>query len=272
MLEINQIHQGDCLELMQKIPDKSIDAIITDLPYQLTFCKWDKIIPFEPLWKQYKRIIKDNSAIVLTASQPFTSALVMSNIEMFKYEWIWEKAVGSNFATVKYQPMKEHENILVFGNGKIKYNPIMQERKGSGKNRCAYTFNNKVTSKTINNETFYNQDGERKSFNENLRSPSSVQYFNNREASTVNGRRGLHPTQKPIALLEYLIKTYTNEGDLILDNCIGSGSTAIAAINTNRNFIGIEKEIEYCNIANKRIMEVRKNIKSNLRHYFENGI
>ena len=238
--------RGDCLEVMKEIPDKSIDMILCDLPYGTTACKWDIIIPFEPLWEQYKRIIKDNGAIVLTASQPFTSALVMSNPDMFKYEWIWEKAVGSNFATLKYMPMKEHENILVFGKGKTIYNPQMQERKGSGKARSMYTYKSNTVSGDAISNMVTNRSGEK--YDENKRNPSSVQFFNNREDT-----RGLHPTQKPVALFEYLIKTYTNEGDLVLDNCMGSGTTGVACKNLNRNFIGIELDPGYIEIAKKRI-------------------
>ena len=252
MLEINKIHLGDCLELMKLIPDKSIDMILCDLPYGTTACKWDTIIPFSELWTQYERIIKPNGAIVLTASQPFTSALVMSNPKMFKYEWIWEKAVGSNFAALKYQPMKEHENILVFGKGTTIYNPIKEERKGSGKQRQKAGYaNSKATAKTGQFIGGIMDATKRTNDYDELRYPSSIQYFNNRDKD-----RGMHPTQKPVALFEYLIKTYTNEGDLILDNCAGSGTTAIACINTNRNFIWFELDEWYWNIANKRIQDI----------------
>lgn len=247
---MNKILLGDCLELMKDIPDGSIDMILCDLPYGTTACKWDTIIPFDPLWKQYERIIKTNGAIVLTASQPFTSTLVISNINLFRHEWIWKKNRGSNFALLKYQPFKEHESILVFSKDTAKFYPIMEERSESGKVRCVYTFNNVVTSKIINNQTFYNQDGERRTLNKGLRNPSSVQKFNTEV--------GLHPTQKPVALFEYLIKTYTNEGDLVLDNCAGSGTTAIACLNTNRQFIVMEKELSYYDIILKRVDEFHK--------------
>lgn len=243
---IDLIH-GDCLEEMKKIKDNSIDMILCDLPYGTTICKWDIVIDFNLLWEQYKRIIKDNAAIVLFGSQPFTSRLVCSNITWFKYEWIWEKAVGSNFAILKYQPMKEHENILVFSKKKHKYRPIKQPRKGSGSNRVKYKFNATKTGEITRNKYF---DG--KIYDKNLRNPSSVQFFNNREKN-----RGLHPTQKPIALLEYLIKTYTDKDDLILDNCMGSGSTGIAAKNLKRSFIGIEKDERYYKIAKERIKNHR---------------
>jgi site-specific DNA-methyltransferase (adenine-specific) len=240
------LYNEDCLEKMKDIPDKSIDMILCDLPYGTTACKWDTVIDFNLLWEQYKRIIKDNAAIVLFGSQPFTSKLVCSNIKWFKYEWIWEKAVGSNFAVLKYQPMKEHENILVFSKNTHKYKPIKQLRKGSGKNRVKYKYSASKTGEATGSINF--KGG--KIYNKNLRNPSSVQFFNNREKS-----RGLHPTQKPVALLEYLIKTYTDPEELILDNCMGSGSTGIACINLKRKFIGIEKNKDIYKTALKRIEE-----------------
>jgi site-specific DNA-methyltransferase (adenine-specific) len=246
-MEINKIYLGDCLEIMKLIPEKSIDMVLCDLPYGTTICKWDAIIPFDKLWEQYERIVKPNGAIVLTASQPFTSALLMSKPKWFRHEWIWQKNRGSNFALLKWQPFKEHESVLVFSKETANYYPIKEERSESGKSRCAYTFNNKVTSETINNQTFYNQEGERRSLDENLRNPSSIQKFNTEV--------GLHPTQKPTALFEYLINTYSKEGETILDNCIGSGTTAIACKRTGRNFIGIEMEQKYFDIATKRINE-----------------
>jgi site-specific DNA-methyltransferase (adenine-specific) len=241
----NKVIHGDCLEVMRDIPDGSIDMILCDLPYGTTACKWDAVIPFEPLWQQYKRIIKDNSAIVLTGSQPFTSALVMSNPKMFKYEWIWKKAVGSNFAVLKYQPMKEHENILVFGKGSTKYYPIKEARKGTGAKRLEYGHRGSVTGEANGRQKF---NGWEVGKYEELRYPSSVQYFNNRESC-----RGLHPTQKPVELFEYLIKTYTNENDIVLDNCAGSGTTGVACKNLNRKYILIEKEKEYIDVIYKRI-------------------
>jgi len=240
---------GDCLELMNEIPDEKIDLILCDLPYGTTACKWDTVIPFEPLWKQYKRVIKDNGAIILFGSQPFTSILITSNLKLFKYEWIWEKAVGSNFATLKYQPMKEHENILVFSKKTHRYYPIMQKRKGSGAERNKYQYNPSNTNKRDFINGMIATDQNTKKQQPKLRNPSSVQYFNNRENT-----RGLHPTQKPVGLLEYLIKTYTNKNETVLDNCAGSFSTAIACINTNRKFIGYEKENKYFEIGKNRIL------------------
>lgn len=217
--------------------------ILCDLPYGTTACKWDTIIPFEYLWEQYKRILKKNGAVVLTASQPFTSLLVMSNIRWFKYEWIWEKNRGSNFATVKYMPMKEHENVLVFAEGKTKYNAIKQERAEGGQARAAYQIN---ASNTGKRDALNGLVGIDSGFIDgNLRVPRSIQKFNTEV--------GLHPTQKPVLLFEYLIRTYTDEGDVVLDNCMGSGTTGVACKNLNRDFIGIELEPEYFQIAAERI-------------------
>jgi len=239
---INKIICGDCLEVMKDIPDKSIDMILCDLPYGTTACKWDTIIPFEPLWKEYKRIIKDNGAIVLTASQPFTSKLVISNLEMFKYEWIWIKNRGSNFALANKMPIKEHENVLVFYKSLPTYNPIKQERAETGKQRVKAIINPSTVSENYGGVVL--QEGK---IYGKLRLPSSWQKF--------NCEVGLHPTQKPVALFEYLIKTYTNEKDLVLDNCAGSGTTGVACQNLNRNFILIEKEKNYCEIANQRLRQ-----------------
>ena len=237
---------GDCLEEMPKLEAGSVDAIIADIPYGTTACKWDIVIPFAPMWKQLKRIVKPNGAIVLFASQPFTSVLVSSNLKMFKYEWIWEKAVGSNFAALKYQPMKEHENICVFSRDTHNYYPIRQPRKGSGSKRLEYGHNGSITGEAHGKQDF---DGfEAGKYDKALRNPSSVQFFNNREKC-----RGLHPTQKPVALMEYLIHTYTNEGETVLDFTMGSGTTGVGCKNTGRNFIGIEKDSKYFAIAEKRI-------------------
>jgi site-specific DNA-methyltransferase (adenine-specific) len=241
---INKVLHGDCLELMKDIPDGSVDMILCDLPYGTTACKWDTIIPFEPLWEQYGRIIKLSGAIVLTASQPFTSALVMSNPKLFKYEWIWQKNRGSNFAILKYQPMKEHESVLVFSKKTHLYFPVMEERKGAGLARTKYEYNPTNGNKRDAMSGFEMKHANHNGNNE-LRYPSSIQ--------KINCEVGFHPTQKPVALFEYLIKTYTNEGDVVLDNCAGSGTTAIACINTNRNYILMEKEKKYYDIILERI-------------------
>jgi site-specific DNA-methyltransferase (adenine-specific) len=235
---------------MPLLPDKSVDMILCDLPYGTTACKWDTIIPFEPLWKEYKRIIKDNGAIVLTASQPFTSALVMSNPDMFKYEWIWKKSRPSGMVLCKKQPMRNHENILVFYKNQSTYNPIMETREYFTEASKKMISNGLKTYRNTK-DTIRNTDRtETKTINE-LRYPTTVKDF----SSGSNQKGKLHPTQKPVALFEYLIKTYTNEGDLVLDNCAGSGTTGIACLNTKRNFILIEKEEKYVDIATKRIAE-----------------
>ncbi len=245
-MKLNQVICGDCLEVMKDIPDKSIDMILCDLPYGTTACKWDTIIPFEPLWEQYKRIIKDNGAIVLTASQPFTSALVMSNPKMFKYEWIWDKVIGGNIFNCKKMPLKAHENCLVFYKNTPTYNPQMVER-----DITKYRKKSKETISPISNQKLLNNG----TFGNKLKYPTTILTCNRScgELNMANSKIEVHPTQKPVALFEYLIKTYTNEGDLVLDNCAGSGTTAIACLNTNRNYILIEKEPKYIEIINNRI-------------------
>ncbi len=257
MLELNKIYLGDCLDIMEEIDNASIDMILADLPYGTTACKWDIIIPFEPLWKQYKRIIKDNGAIVLTASQPFTSKLVMSNIEMFKYSWVYKKRCASNFAQAKFAPMKEHEDVLIFAKGKVKYYPIKEKRIGSGTERVQYSFSDATRHK--NGEFVGAMNGKYSAVADIMRYPSSVQEFNNRAI----GDRGLHPTQKPVALFEYLIKTYTNKGDIVLDNVAGSGTTGVACQNLHRNYILIEKDEKYYNIARQRIENNKEQLKFN---------
>ena len=247
ILNLIELIQGDCLEKMKDIPDGSIDMILCDLPYGTTKLKWDSVISFEPLWEHYKRIIKDNGAIVLTASQPFTSALVMSNTKLFKYELIWEKTMPTGVAQSSYMPMKYHENILVFYKSKPTFNKIMAERSESGKVRAKTPiYGNSDKSNHVNMGKQY-----AKQYDVNFVNPKSVLKFN----SVANSFGKLHPTQKPIALMEYLIKTYTNEGETVLDNCMGSGTTGVACKNLNRNFIGIELDPDYFKIAEKRINE-----------------
>jgi site-specific DNA-methyltransferase (adenine-specific) len=231
----NQIFNEDCLEGMKRIPTKSIDMILCDLPYGTTRNKWDSIIELDKLWVQYERIIKDNGAIVLTAQTPFDKILGVSNLKMLKYEWIWEKEQGTGHLNAKKMPLKNHENILVFYKNLPTYNPEMtgnEVRKVNRSGNC---------SKTTNYGAFI----ELRTSEYVGRYPKSIQKFGK--------DKGLHPTQKPVALFEYLIKTYTNEGETVLDNCIGSGTTAIACINTNRFFIGFEKYETYFNIAKERI-------------------
>ena len=228
------LRQGDCLEVMKDIPDKSIDMILCDLPYGTTACKWDTVIPFEPLWEQYNRIIKDNGAIVLFGSEPFSSHLRLSNIKNYKYDWIWEKDNGTGFLNAKKMPLKKHENILVFYKKLPTYNPQM--RTGFKPYKCKQ-------GRHSTNYGLYEQGHITESNGE--RYPIDIIEFKKDS--------GLHPTQKPVALLEYLIKTYTNEGDVVLDNCMGSGSTGVACVNTNRDFIGIELDENYFKIAKERI-------------------
>ena len=246
--KVNQIICGDCLEVMKDIPDKSIDMILCDLPYGTTACKWDTIIPFEPLWEQYKRIIKDNGAIVLTASQPFTSKLVMSNINMFKYCWYWIKERPVNVLQIKKRAGKNVEDILVFYKGQCKYNPQKTEYGG-----------NLRTNKIKNGSLGKLIDSKNKKvvsyIDDRTRHPLQTLYFQ-RDILKSN----LHPTQKPVALFEYLIKTYTNEGDLVLDNCAGSGTTGVACKNLNRNYILIEKEPEYVKICETRLKEIQNKL------------
>lgn len=236
------LRQGDCLEIMKDIPDKSIDLILCDLPYGTTRNKWDSIIPLDKLWDQYERIIKDTGAIVLFSQMPFTAELTHSNLKLFKYEWIWEKDNGTGFLNAKKMPLKIHENILVFYKKLPTYNPQM--RTGFKPYKCKQ-------GRHSTNYGAYEQGYITESNGE--RYPIDIIEFKKDS--------GLHPTQKPVALLEYLIKTYTNENDLVLDNCMGSGSTGVACINTNRNFIGIELDENYFNIAKERIEKERsKNV------------
>lgn len=237
MDNITLIH-GDCLEKMKDIPNKSIDMILCDLPYGTTACRWDVIIPFEPLWAQYKRIIKDRGAIVLFGSEPFSSMLRMSNLKNYKYDWIWKKDKSGNIAVLKYQPSKVHEIISVFN--KSNYYPIMDKRLIENKRK------NKPRDNVVGiqgNKRFHTEVSKGM---DDGKYPISV-----REYNVV--RNGQHPTQKPVSLLEYLIRTYTLEGETVVDNCMGSGSTGVACINIDRKFIGIEKDDKYFEIAKKRI-------------------
>lgn len=242
------LFKGDCLEEMSAIPDGSVDMILCDLPYGTTACKWDVVIPFEPLWKEYERVIKENGAIVLFGSQPFTSNLIMSNIKYFKYEIIWKKDKPSNFAQANRQVMKYHENILIFYKKQPVYNKQMVD--------TGIPQHSVKKHRTSNDGIAPNLAMTKEYGGSTLRNPSSIL-----PASCVRGNskeKTSHPTQKPVALLEYLIKTYTNEGDVVLDNTMGSGSTGVAAMNTNRLFFGIEKDDKYFDIAEKRIEDAAK--------------
>ena len=237
MTSPNLMH-GDCLELMQSLPDGSVDMILCDLPYGTTACKWDTVILFEPLWAQYKRIAKPNAAIVLTASQPFTTALISSNMKAFKYCWLWKKPQGVDPFMAKHRPLNNVEDVCVFSFGKPLY--------------CAQLVTGKAYTVTRDKQPRINEvTGAKmclsKTENTGSRLPTRVLEFNQ--------QRGHHPTQKPVALMEYLIRTYTNEGETVLDNCMGSGTTGVACVNTNRSFIGIEQDDKYFELAKKRILD-----------------
>ena len=247
---------------MKKIDDKSIDMILCDLPYGTTRLKWDSVIPIKPLWEQYERIIKDNGAICLFGSEPFSSLIRTSNLNMYKYDWIWEKTAGSNFLQSNYQPIKRHENIMIFSkynasysknNKKMNYYPILDKQGTVYYNRSDQSVNVGLNAwkSGLSKEYKFKRNKNEGTF------PISIIKF----GSILNNK--LHPTQKPTELLEYLIKTYTNEGDLVLDNCMGSGSTAIACINTNRNYIGFENDNTYFNLANKRIENTKNQVEIN---------
>lgn len=252
MNDIDLLH-GDCLELMKDIPDKSIDMILCDLPYGTTACKWDTVIPFEPLWEQYKRIIKDNGAIVLFGSEPFSTELRHSNLKMFKYDWYWRKPRGTGHLNAKKQPLRDIETISVFYKKQCTYNPQYSDgetysaAKG-GKNARVSVAGETTYGRFMKGMEFQND-------NPGIRYPKQLQEFGVVERGTV------HPTQKPVALLEYLVQTYTNPGETVLDNCMGSGSTGVACVNTGRRFIGMELERQYFDVAVKRIAEAQKVIK-----------
>ena len=243
MIELNKIYNMDCMIGMKLIPDKSIDMILCDLPYGITKCKWDSIIPFGPLWEQCSRIIKDNGAIVLFGSEPFSSYLRLSNLKMYKYDWVWDKVKGTGFLNAKKQPMRNHEFVHVFYKKQCTYNP--QKTRGHELKK-AYKregSQSEVYGK-IKNEIYYESSE---------RYPRSIQIF-----STDTQKSSLHPTQKPVAICEYLIKTYTNESELILDNCMGSGTTAEACINTKRKYIGFENDLKYFLRSGNRIANLMK--------------
>ena len=246
---------GDCLEIMKEIQDKSIDMILCDLPYGRTACKWDIVIPFEPLWEQYNRIIKDNGAIVLFGTEPFSTELRHSNLKMYKYDWIWCKSRALGFTNAKNKPLNKHENICVFSKGtcangsknKMIYNPqglIKVDKVVSGIKDCE-------ADRMEGGHKFARKSHKEKYIQEFTNYPNQLLTFAN-EGNTV------HPTQKPVPLLEYLIKTYTSEGELVLDNCMGSGSTGVACVNTNRSFIGIELDEKYFEITKKRIQKTQE--------------
>jgi len=245
---LNQIICGDCLEVMPQIPDKSVDMILCDLPYGTTACKWDTIIPFEPLWEQYERVIKDNGAIVLFGTQPFTSKLICSNLDMFKYCWTWDKGRVGGFTSAKLKPLKLFEDICVFSKGKTaNCNPNNMNYHPQGLVKV-----DKISrSSNDTSPTGYARPSQTKFYKQEFTNyPKQLIKF-----PLEKGR--VHPTQKPVELMEYLIKTYTNENETVLDNCMGSGSTGVACVNTSRNFIGIEKEQRYVEIARQRLEQAQ---------------
>jgi site-specific DNA-methyltransferase (adenine-specific) len=231
------IYNGDCLEVMKNIPDKSVDLVLTDPPYGMTACKWDSVIPLEPMWKQIKRITKPNSVIVLFGQEPFSSVLRLSNIKEYKYDWIWDKVKPGAFATAKYAPLKQHELISIFYEKSGSYNPQMVNRDKVKKS--------KIYSSSDSALVKYN-DGVERTYNQLY--PKTIIVESN---AAQKGK--VHPTQKPVALMEYLIKTYSNEGDVVLDFTMGSGTTGVACKNLGRGFIGIEKDEKYFNIAKERL-------------------
>lgn len=239
-MAVVDLRKGDCLEVMKSIPDGSIDLILTDPPYQITACKWDLLIPFEPMWKEVWRICSPNAAVVFFGNQPFTSKMVSSQAKYFKYQWIWDKVRGSNFASVKKRPFKSHEDIMVFYKKQPTYNPQMWMGKPYKAKQSYVGDSYHLKSKEDHEEGVVTvSNGERY--------PLSILRYSKQS--------GKHPNQKPVALLEYLIKTYTLEGETVLDFTMGSGSTGVAAKNLNRNFIGIELDDKYFEIAKERIGE-----------------
>lgn len=239
---------GDCLELMKDIPDGSVDMILCDLPYGTTACKWDTVIPFEPLWSQYKRVIKQNGAIVLFGQEPFSSHLRMSNMSQFKYDWIWKKSMSANYINAKNCPLKKHELISVFSHGTIanKSNRRMQYYP-QGLKKVDKLHRRPAIYKT---EHAYNRPSHKtERVIEYAGYPDSILEY------AMGNSKNRHPSQKPVALIEYLIRTYTNEGETVLDNCMGSGTTGVACVNANRRFIGIEQDDKYFEVARKRINE-----------------
>lgn len=232
---------GDCLERMAEIEAGSVDLVLTDPPYGTTACSWDAVIPFEPMWREVRRVLKPNGAAVFTASQPFTSALVMSNAREFRYQWVWEKDRATGHLNAKKRPMVAHEDVVVFSAMTPRYNPQLTET-GKASNKSAKT-ERSSSAKTYGSFSEYQRGGDTTRF------PRSVVKFN-----TVNSAHGVvHPTQKPAALMEYLIRTYTNEGETVLDFTMGSGTTGVACVNTGRNFIGIERDPQYYRISCQRI-------------------
>jgi len=246
---LNKIHHGDCLEIMKDIRTGSVDMTLCDLPYGTTACKWDEVIPLNDMWDQYNRIIKDSGMIVLTGDEPFTSKLISSNIANFKYRITWDKMQGSGFLNAKKMMLKQTEDICVFSKVKLghsTYNPQMRKKE-------THKIRNVGKRKPIGKTTYGEHNGQlSKDYDNTLSYPTNLISISSK-SKECNSQNRFHPTQKPVALFEYLIKTYTNEGETILDNCMGSGTTAIACINTNRNYIGFELDEEYYKASIERI-------------------
>jgi site-specific DNA-methyltransferase (adenine-specific) len=260
---LDTIMCGDCLNEMPKIPAQSVDVIISDLPYGTTACKWDSVIPFESLWSEWKRLLKPNSAIVLMAMQPFTTMMIASNIEAFKYCWVWDKMGGGAFVIAKHRPMQTHEDVVVFGFGKMTYNPQMEEAEQKNIRP--------VNLGSSGGSTVPVAGGVAKSafgYDPKKRYPRTV-IRESRYGAECNSINRVHPTQKPLSLMRYFVRTYTNPGDVILDPCCGSGTTCIAAIQENRHYIGIEKETNFVEITRQRICEVR-GLRSSTRDRIQN--
>lgn len=254
MLEINKIYNEDCLIGMQDIPNESVDCVICDLPYGVTNCKWDSVLPLDELWAQYERIIKPNGAIVLFGQEPFSSIVRVSRLSLYRYDWVWQKERPSNFQLMGFQNGRVHENIMVFSKAKacfvkngdiMKYNPQTTEREKVRVANKNTMYGNNILHKYKGSA----KEGEKKEYKD--RQPTSIIKFN-------GVSKKLHPTQKPLELIQYLIRTYTDIGDLVLDNCIGSGTTAIACIKEKRNFIGFELDSKYFDIASRRIADYKR--------------
>jgi len=244
-----KLYHGDCLEVMAGLPSGSVDMVLTDPPYGTTACKWDSVVPFEPMWEHLRRIIKPNGAIVMTASQPFTTTLIAGNIAAFRHSWVWNKRFAANFAVAKYQPLKIHEDVVVFGYETVRYAPQKTERAVPiklGKNVAKSGGSNLAHAKNEYDGKVYTD-----------KNPESIIYHDTRAEGPV---KKLHPTQKPVALMEYMIKTYTEVGEVVLDFTMGSGTTGVACANLGRRFIGIEKEEKYFEIAKARIEQAHRKI------------
>lgn len=239
------IHEGDCIDLMREMPDASVDLILCALPYGTTDCKWDSVLPLTDLWGAYRRITKPGGAIVLTSTQPFSSALVLSHPSWFRYEWVWQKTKATGFFNAKRQPLRAHETVLVFYKSPPTYNPQMTEAPPDKVDRRK-TIRPSVIKDGIYSRVGRSDKTNRRGVDTGMRYPLSVQIF-------AGETKGSHPIQKPVALMEYLIRTYTNEGDTVLDNCMGSGTTGVACMQTGRRFIGMELDPDYFKVAESRI-------------------